>query len=93
MNYILPRVLRVVMHIFSIGSIPYSWYFKIRFSHKPNRIPPITNKILEIPAVKLADMIRLKQVNYKTTIKIPTLLLYYFFFYICIRVYRSQALK
>lgn len=63
MNYILPRVLRVVMHIFSIGSIPYSWYFKICFSHKPNRIPPITNKILEIPAVKLADMIRLKQVN------------------------------
>lgn len=56
------RLLRGAMVVFGWFVVPYSRIAICRTSKK--KLPPITNPLLEIPAVKLASMIRNKEVSH-----------------------------
>lgn len=55
------RALRGVMVVVSWFVIPYSTLNTVFIRQK--KLPPIRNKLLEIPAIELAKMIRMGQVN------------------------------
>lgn len=61
MSWIIRRMLRGAIIILSWFVIPYSWIKTLRISRQ--KIPPMSNNILEIPAVDLAQMIRTRQVS------------------------------
>lgn len=65
MNYVTRRFLRCAMVVFSWFVVPYSRVTTLWVPRK--KLPPITNPLLEIKAVKLAEMIRLKQVSQQAT--------------------------
>lgn len=56
------RFLRGAMVVFGWFVVPYSRISIFRTAKK--KLPPITNQLLEIPAIKLADMIRNKEVSH-----------------------------
>lgn len=47
---------------------PYSHIKTMQMNITDEQIPKIRNKLLEIPAVKLADMIRRREVNTRITL-------------------------
>lgn len=55
------RFLRGAMVVFGWFVVPYSRIALCRTAKK--KLPPITNPLLEIPAIKLAVMIRNKEVS------------------------------
>lgn len=60
MNYVTRRFLRCAMVVFSWFVVPYSRVTTLWVPRK--KLPPMTNPLLEIRAVQLADMIRRQQV-------------------------------
>lgn len=60
MNYVTRRFLRCAMVVFSWFVVPYSRVTTLWVPRK--KLPPMTNPLLEIRAVKLAHMIRTQQV-------------------------------
>ncbi|XP_037027537.1 fatty-acid amide hydrolase 2-A isoform X2 [Bradysia coprophila] len=61
MSYAMRRFLRGAMVVFGWFVVPYSRISVFRTAKR--RLPAITNPLLEIPAVKLAEMIRNKEVT------------------------------
>lgn len=61
MNYVTRRFLRCAMVVFSWFVVPYSRVTTLWVPRK--KLPPMTNPLLEIRAVELAQMIRTKQVQ------------------------------
>lgn len=60
MNYVTRRFLRCAMVVFSWFVVPYSRVTTLWVPRR--RLPPMNNPLLEIRAVKLAHMIRTRQV-------------------------------
>lgn len=60
MNYVTRRFLRCAMVVFSWFVVPYSRVTTLWVPRR--RLPPMKNPLLEIRAVKLAHMIRTRQV-------------------------------
>lgn len=67
MSFIIRKLLKFAMYIFYVAVQPYSVYFTNKISRK--KLPPITNKLLKIPAVKLAEMIRNQDVKCEDVIQ------------------------
>lgn len=67
MSFIIRKFMRFSMYVFYIAVKPYSMFF----CHKIERekLPPISNNLLRIPGVKLAEMIRRQEVKCETVIK------------------------
>ncbi|XP_031617820.1 fatty-acid amide hydrolase 2 isoform X5 [Contarinia nasturtii] len=61
MNYVTRRFLRCAMVVFSWFVVPYSRVTTLWVPRK--KLPPMTNPLLEIRAVKLAHMIRTRKVT------------------------------
>lgn len=55
------RILRGAMVVFGWFVVPYSRLAIFRTAKR--KLPPMTNPLLEIPAIKLADMIRNREVS------------------------------
>lgn len=67
MSIIIRKIMKFGMYIFYIGVKPYSLYYNYKISRK--KVPPITNKLLKIPALKLAEMIRNQEVKCEDVIQ------------------------
>lgn len=61
------KVMHFTMYIFWIAVKPYSMFFSASIPRK--KLPPITNDLLRIPGVRLADMIRNRVVKCETVIQ------------------------
>jgi hypothetical protein len=59
--------MRFSMYIFYIVVKPYTIYFSHTIPRK--KLPPISNSILKIPGVDLAEMIRNQQIECETVIQ------------------------
>lgn len=55
------------MYLFYIFVKPYSMYFTHKISRK--KLPPISNELLKIPGVRLAEMIRKQDKKCEDVIK------------------------
>lgn len=60
MSWAMRRFLRGAMVVFGWFVVPYSRIAMLRTAKR--KLPAITNPLLEIPAIKLADMIRSREV-------------------------------
>ncbi|XP_059612344.1 fatty-acid amide hydrolase 2-A isoform X2 [Phlebotomus argentipes] len=67
MSWIIRRLLRGAMIVISWFVIPYSWIKT--FGTKRQKLPPMSNSLLEIPAVDLAQMIRTRQIKSEHVVK------------------------
>lgn len=61
MTWFLRKTLRGCMVVFSWFVVPYSWVKCVRIKNEP--LPPLSNRLLEIPLVELAAMIRTGQLK------------------------------
>lgn len=59
--------MKFAMYVFYIAVKPYSIYFSQSIA--PKKVPPISNNLLKVPAVKLADMIRNQSVKCEVVIQ------------------------
>lgn len=62
MSWASRKFFRCAMIVFSWFVVPYSRVLNIRTTRK--KLPPMKSDLLEIPAIKLAAMIRTRQVSY-----------------------------
>lgn len=67
MSYIIRKIFRLAMYLFYLFVKPYSIYFCHQIPRK--KLPPISNELLKIPGVKLAEMIRCKDVTCELVIR------------------------
>lgn len=67
MSFIIRKIMRLAMYIFYIGVKPYSIYFSYKVPQK--KVPPISNDLLRIPGVKLAEMIRNQDIKCELVIQ------------------------
>lgn len=71
------RFLRGAMVVFGWFVVPYSRIAMLRTAKR--KLPPITNPLLEIPAIKLADMIRSREVCHFTRNKFKRFIFVFLF--------------
>lgn len=67
MSFVIRKILRLGMFLFYIVVKPYSMYFTHTIPRK--KLPPISNDLLRIPGVKLAEMIRNQEVKCEAVIQ------------------------
>lgn len=67
MNYVTRRFLRCAMVVFSWFVVPYSRVTTLWVPRK--KLPPMKNPLLQIKAVKLAHMIRMRQVTSEAVVE------------------------
>lgn len=67
MSLIIRKIMKYAMFLFYIAVKPYAFYFSQRIPRRS--LPPITNDLLLIPGVKLAEMIREQDVKCEVVIQ------------------------
>lgn len=67
MVFIINRLLKYSMLLFYAAVKPYTIFFSRRITSQ--KLPPITNELLKVPGVRLAEMIRSQQVSCEDVIR------------------------